>query len=104
MTQPTSEWLVLIRPVTSNRPCAIHEPEAMEWLTVRVARLAESLEQSVRDFIVAGDQSLGDIEVQVERQSRELQRQATEKAVQAKADVRQLKNQRAIKVDHQSKN
>ncbi len=76
----------------------------MEWLTVRVARLAESLEQSVRDFIVAGDQSLGDIEVQVERQSRELQRQATEKAVQAKADVRQLKNQRAIKVDHQSKN
>src|SRR5437899_1392754 len=71
----------------SNKPCAIHEPEPLESLTVRAARLAESLEQSVRDFIVASDQNLGDIEVQVERQSRELQRQATEKAAQAKADV-----------------
>src|SRR2546426_8637657 len=71
----------------SNKPCGIHQPEPMESLTVRAARLAESLEQSVRDFIVASDQNLGDIEVQVERQSRELQRQATEKAAQAKADV-----------------
>jgi hypothetical protein len=49
--------------------------------------LADTLEQSVRDFIVASDQNLGDIELQVERQSREFQRQATEKAAQAKADV-----------------
>src|SRR2546426_4056294 len=70
-----------------NKPCAIHDPEPSESLTVRAARLADSLEQSVRDFIVASDQNLGDIEVQVERQSRELQRQATEKAAQAKADV-----------------
>jgi len=56
-------------------------------LAVRAARLAGCLEQSVRDFIVATDQNLGDIEVQVEQQARELLRAATEKAAQAKADV-----------------
>ena len=51
------------------------------------ARLADSLDQSVRDLIAASDENLGDIELPVERQSRELQRQATEKAAQAKAEV-----------------
>jgi hypothetical protein len=36
---------------------------------------------------VASDQNLGDIELAVERQSRELQRRATEQAAQAKAEV-----------------
>jgi len=70
-----------------NRPCECHETEPSESLTVWAARLADSLDQSVRDFIVASDENLGDIELQVERQSREFQRQATEKAAQAKADV-----------------
>jgi len=56
-------------------------------MTVRAARLADSLERCVREFIEASDQNLGDIELQVERESRELLRQATEKAAQAKADV-----------------
>jgi hypothetical protein len=54
---------------------------------VWAARLADSLDQSVRDLIAASDENLGDIELPVERQSRELQRQATEKAAQAKAEV-----------------
>jgi hypothetical protein len=41
-------------------------------LAVRAARLADALEQDVRDFLVASDQNLGDIEVQIERQSGEL--------------------------------
>jgi hypothetical protein len=56
-------------------------------LAVQAARLADSLEQDVRDFLVASDQNLGDIEVLVERQSRELLRAATEKAAQKKADL-----------------
>src|SRR6266702_4561953 len=70
-----------------NKPCGVHKTELSESLTVRAARLADALEQSVRGFIMASDQNLGDIELQVERQSRELQRQATEKAAQAKADA-----------------
>jgi hypothetical protein len=45
------------------------------------------LEQSVKAFIGASDRNLGDMEVEVERQSRELQRAATEKAAQQKADL-----------------
>ena len=56
-------------------------------MAVQAARLADSLEQDVRDFVVASDQNLGDIEVLVERQSRELLRAATEKAAQKKADL-----------------
>ena len=37
-------------------------------------RLVAGLEQEVRDFLLATDENLGDIEVQIERQSRELQR------------------------------
>jgi hypothetical protein len=70
-----------------NGSCDCQDTEQSESLTVRAARLADALEQSVRDFIVASDENLGDIELRVERQSRELQRQATEKAAQAKAEV-----------------
>src|SRR5271154_4716498 len=61
--------------------------EQSESLTVKAARLADGLEQSVRQFIAATDQNLGDIELEVERQSQELLRAATEKAAQKKADL-----------------
>ena len=54
------------------KPSVCHHTEKSESLAVRAARLAESLEREVRNFIVAADQNLGDIEVQIERQSREL--------------------------------
>src|SRR5580693_10396714 len=67
-------------------PCVSHS-EPSESLAVTAARLADSLEQDVRDFLVASDQNLGDIEVQMEQQSRELLRVAAEKAAQKKADL-----------------
>lgn len=71
-----------------DKPCGCYpHAEQSESLGVSAARLAERLEQNVREFIVASDQNLGDIEVQIERQSREIQRQAAEKAAQRKADV-----------------
>jgi hypothetical protein len=57
-----------------------------ESLVVRAARLAEALEQEVRTFVMAGDQTLGDMELEIEQQSRELLRTAAEKAAQTKAD------------------
>jgi hypothetical protein len=56
-------------------------------LGVTAARLAETLEHDVCDFLVASDQNLGDLEVQIEQQSRELLRVAAEKAAQKKADL-----------------
>jgi hypothetical protein len=61
--------------------------EQSESLTVKAARLADGLEQSVRQFLAATDQNLGNIELEVERQSQELLRAATEKAAQKKADL-----------------
>jgi hypothetical protein len=61
--------------------------EPSESLAVRAAQLSDALEQSVRDFLVASDQNLGDIELEVERQSQDLLRLATEKAAQKKADL-----------------
>ena len=58
-----------------------------ESLAVTAARLADALEQGVRDFLVASDENLGDIEVQIEQQSRELLRVAAEQAAQKKADL-----------------
>jgi len=58
-----------------------------ESLAVTAARLADVLEQDVRDFLVASDENLGDLEVQIEQQSRELLRMAAEKAAQKKADL-----------------
>lgn len=60
---------------------------AAESLGVKAARLADTLEDDVRAFVRAGDENLGDIELQIEQQSRELLRAATEKAAQKKADV-----------------
>src|SRR5882724_604851 len=69
------------------KPCVNHLPEPMESLAVQAARLADTLEQDVREFLMVGNQTLGDIEVQIEQQSRELLRGAAEKAAQKKADV-----------------
>jgi hypothetical protein len=71
----------------SVESCVRHRSAAAESLAVTAARLAEALEQDVRDFLVASDQNLGDIEVQLEQQSRELLRVAAEKAAQKKADL-----------------
>jgi hypothetical protein len=59
----------------------------VESLTVIAARLVDALERDVCDFLVANGENLGDIEVQLEQQSRELLRAAAEKAAQKKADV-----------------
>jgi hypothetical protein len=59
----------------------------VESLAVTAARLAETLENEVRAFLSASDQNLGDIELEIEQQSRELLRQAAEKAAQKKADL-----------------
>jgi hypothetical protein len=72
---------------SSLETCVDHLSEASESLAVRAARLADALEQDVRDFLVVRNQTLGDIEVQIEQQSRELLRVAAEKAAQKKADV-----------------
>lgn len=61
--------------------------EQSESLTVKAARLADGLEESVRQFVAATDQNLGDIELAVERQSQELLRAAIEKAAQKKAEM-----------------
>jgi hypothetical protein len=66
--------------------CPSH-PEPSESLAVKAAQLSDALEQSVRDFLVASEQNLGDIELEVERQSQDLLRVATEKAAQKKADL-----------------
>src|SRR6202453_3775979 len=67
--------------------CVSDLSEPSESLAAPAARLADALEQDVRDFLLASDQNLGDIEVQLEQQSRELLRLAAEKAAQKKADV-----------------
>src|SRR6266567_5107348 len=58
-----------------------------ESLGVKAARLADALEDDVRAFVGASDENLGDIELEIEQQSRELLRTATEKAAQKKAGV-----------------
>ena len=51
-------------------PCVKHHSGPSESLAATAAGLADRLEQDVRDFLVASDQNLGDIEVQIEQQSR----------------------------------
>jgi hypothetical protein len=58
-----------------------------ESLGVKAARLADTLEDEVRAFVGASDENLGNLELKIEQQSRELLRAATEKAAQKKADV-----------------
>src|ERR1700678_3386275 len=69
------------------KPCDCHGTEPSELLVEKAARLAASLDQSVRDFLVATDQNLGNIELELERQSQELCRAAAEQAAQKKADA-----------------
>jgi hypothetical protein len=69
-----------------ERGCICEHTEQSESLTLKAVKLAEGLEQSVKRLIAGADQNLGDLELEVERQSREFQRAATEKAAQTKAD------------------
>jgi hypothetical protein len=73
--------------LVAERGCICESTEQSESLTLKAVRLAERLEQSVRQIIVGADQNLGDMEMEVERQSREFQRAATEKVAQTKADL-----------------
>src|SRR5215475_13290301 len=66
---------------------AIDHSAAAETLGVKAARLADTLEHGVRAFVKASEENLGDIELQIEQQSRELLRAAAEKAAQKKAEV-----------------
>ena len=67
--------------VKLGRPAEVSEP-----LAVGAARLGVSLERCVSRFVAAADENLGSIELEVEKQSRELLRQTTEKAAQQKAE------------------
>ena len=58
------------------------QEQKVEPLAVSAARLAVGLEGRV-----SAGENLGDLELAVEQQSRELLRQATEKAAQQKADA-----------------
>src|SRR5215470_632313 len=73
--------------VTCCPETEIDRSAAAESLGVKAARLVDALEDGVRAFVAATDENLGDIELQIERQSRELLRAAAEKAAQKKADV-----------------
>src|SRR6185503_1722665 len=64
-----------------------NEVSDVDSLAVCAARLADALEQEVRAFLVVGNQTLGDIELQIEQESRELLQRAAEKAAQKKADL-----------------
>lgn len=72
---------------SSIETCESDVSEPSESLAAMAACLASSLEKDVRDFVVGCDQNLGHIEVQIERESRELLRAAAEKAAQKKAGV-----------------
>jgi hypothetical protein len=58
----------------------------MESLAVKAVRLAETLDEGIRVFLAGAEGTLGDIEMQIERESRELLRLAAEKGAQKKAD------------------
>ncbi|HUC83943.1 MAG TPA: ISKra4 family transposase [Candidatus Acidoferrales bacterium] len=64
-----------------------HNSVGTESLAVKAARLADALDEGIRAFLSAGEQNLGDLEMQIERESRELLRLAAEKGAQQKADA-----------------
>lgn len=73
-----------------NATCSeavIDHSATAEPLGVKAARLADELEKDVQAFVKASDENLGDIELQIEQQSRELLCAAAEKAAQKKADA-----------------
>jgi hypothetical protein len=55
-------------------------------MAVKAARLADALDEGIHVFLSAAEQNLGDLEMQIERESRELLRLAAEKGAQKKAD------------------
>jgi hypothetical protein len=58
-----------------------------ESLGVAAAHLVDALDQDIRRFVGASEENLGDIELAVEQQSRELLRLAAEQAAQKKAEA-----------------
>lgn len=74
-------------PVCVDQCAARPSLTSAESLALKAVRLAEALEEGIGRFLLASDQTLGDIEVQIEQQSRELKRAAAEKAAQQKADL-----------------
>jgi len=75
------------RLASAEAPVKRCQEQVVEPLAIAAVRLAVGLDGKIRDFVAAGDENLGDIELAVEQQSRELLRQATERAAQQKADV-----------------
>ena len=67
--------------------CSCGRPHGPASLPVVAAELAVNLEAAVQQFVAASDQNLGHLEVEVQRQTQELQRRALEAAAQAKADA-----------------
>jgi uncharacterized protein YheU (UPF0270 family) len=68
-------------------PCVGDHAERSESWVQEAVRLVTRLEERVREFVAAEGQDLGSIELELERQSQELFRAATEKAAQKKADA-----------------
>ena len=66
--------------------CHGHNSVGTESLAVKAARLADALEEEIRVFLAMDEGTLGDLEMQIERESRELLRLAAEKGAQKKAD------------------
>ena len=66
--------------------CPGRNSVGLESMAVKAARLADALEEGIRMFLAAGEQNLGDLELEIERESRELLRLAAEKGAQKKAD------------------
>jgi hypothetical protein len=56
-------------------------------MAVKAVRLAEALAEGMKVFLAANEQNLGDWELEIERESRELLRLAAEKGAQKKADA-----------------
>jgi hypothetical protein len=69
-------------------PSSVVSPEvSAEPLAVLAARAACALEHSIQRLVMAGDQTLGHIEIQAAQDVQELLRQAIERGAQAKADA-----------------
>jgi hypothetical protein len=66
--------------------CHGHNSVGTESLAVQAARLADALEGGVRVFLAMDEGTLGDLEMEIERESRELLRLAAERGAQKKAD------------------
>jgi hypothetical protein len=66
--------------------CQCPPADKSESLSVQAARLADGLEKGITRYLTVRNQTLGHFEMEAEQQSKELLRQATEKAARAKAD------------------